>query len=992
MLFTSYSVVAQRTRIPKINIEDFKGTEEEAKEKIEVLNKLIEEAENLEIDATKEKMAVSLAEIFLFYANWDEKNTSEYEKMFEELHTFHETSPQTLAKHLPTYERSEVITILNNAITTINKLISGDITRKPDPKIDWSKITYNGNKQVYNGKPVFLSDFTWQKDKAGPYDISTYFGNYGSFYMDPKMVENENGDISPWILNTINSKPSGNFGIMFIGHTNFPNWLETKYPNIRTGSGLFTKYDISNPGSHEVIEKLFKGIIPNVKGKKYVEQGYMLSNEPHWNLSGNWETVQLSNYALDSLKLWLKNKHKNIDRVNTLWNKNYSSFDDVTVTVPMPETERGKPVWYDIMKFNQDRANNWFTFLHKEVKKYDPKAKTHIKLIPLHWSGNDRHQGLDFETLTSITDHIGNDAGTKNSLRWGPKQNWEDRYHFLWRNLSMPYDFFRSVSPNKINYNSEVHFLQAPAFTDLFLDPNYVRSVYWLAVLQGMNSAQTWFWPRLEDGSLRLGHDSEKELAGSAINQPQVIHEITSTMMDLNAHSDHIDALQNLKQPIRIFYSETSAINKKKHMDNVFEIYESLYFEGLPIGFATQKIINTQNNKQWDVIVIQKTEYVTADELNALQSYLDNGGTVILDDVSLKKDEYGKNHSTVLNVGSAGKIIRTSSVSDMVTNALKIVDAKGRLPKVVLNETNKLGLKGCVWRGYKEANGDNIVTIVNIGKEQAKIDLKLKNSSEAFVVVNLLTNEKLENNFFMNPETVYLLAVRPRTDEDNQFKILVTNETCPDKANGKINITTDFEQNYIAKINNKEFNFTKELTIDDIAPGTYNLCITTNNGTAPTCYNLTIKKAVTVAGKSSVVSNKIEVKIDKVTPPYSVFVNTKRVYTTYAKSFSVNVNKGDKVLVKTSVECEGSMSKVITPYTDVFVVPNPSEGLVNIHIPTTKKSVQVNLTNLQSQLISSKIYSVESGKVTLDLTNKPAGIYFATIELDKVIKVKILKK
>ncbi|OWW27314.1 hypothetical protein B4Q04_06550 [Zobellia sp. OII3] len=987
-----FTSVAQRTRTPQINIEDFSGTEEEAETKIEALNKRILEAEELGIDPTKEKMAVRLAEIFLFYANWDEKNKTAYEKMFDGLHTFHGTTAKNLAEHLPSFERSEVITVLDNAMATLNRLIDGEITRKPIPSIDWTRISYENNKQVLDGKPIFLADYTWQKDKAGPYDITTYFGNYGSFYMDANMVENEAGDISPWVLGDISGRPSGNFGVLFIGHTRIPSWLETKYPDIRIGGGLFTKYDISSPGAKEVMRKLFKGTIPNLKGKKYVEQGYMLSNEPHWNLSGTWETVQLSNHAKDSLRDWLKNKHGDISNLNTVWGKNYSSFDEVSVTVPMPETERGGPVWYDLMKFNQSRVNNWFSFLHDEVKKYDPDAKTHIKLIPSQWAGNDRHHGLDFEMLTSITDHIGNDAGAKNSLRWGAPQDWEDRYHFFWRDLSMSYDFFRSVSPNKVNYNSEVHFLQAPAFTDLFLDRKYVRSVYWLAVLQGMNSAQTWFWPRLEDGSLRLGHDSEKELAGSPINQPQVIHEITSTMMDINSYSEHLDALQNLRQPIRIFYSETSAINKKKHMDELFEIYESLYFEGLPIGFATERIITGQNNALWDVIVVNKTEYVTKGELEALQAYLDQGGTIIVDAESLKKDEYGRSHGLGLNTGKGGKIISSASASDVVSSALGIAKAKGRFPNVTLKETNGLGLKGCVSRGYRSPQGEDIINIINIGKESANIELQLKNTSEDLVVVDLLTGEKLDASFVMEPETVYLLEVRKRTADDNRFEVSTTEETCHDKDNGEVNIVADLEQNYTATFNGEKFDFTKDLTIDNVSPGKYELCVETKNQEDKACYHLEVKEAAVISGKSSVASKKMTLDIEKGTPPFRVQVNNNQVYQTNSKSFTVNVEDGDLVQVRSNKDCEGVLEKIVGPYDDVSIAPNPTDGLVEIHLPTHKDTVQIDLLNLQSQLVSSKVYTITSGKVTVDLRNRPSGVYFAKIMLDKVVNAKIIKK
>ena len=79
------------------------------------------------------------------------------------------------------------------------------------------------------------------------------------------------------------------------------------------------------------------------------------------------------------------------------------------------------------------------------------------------------------------------------------------------------------------------------------------------------------------------------------------------------------------------------------YVNDLFELYENLKFEGVPLGFATENIINTQDNSNWDAILLWKTEFVTANELNALQNYLNNGGTLLIDAVSLKMSEYRNN-------------------------------------------------------------------------------------------------------------------------------------------------------------------------------------------------------------------------------------------------------------------------------------------------------------------------------------------------------------
>jgi beta-galactosidase len=83
-----------------------------------------------------------------------------------------------------------------------------------------------------------------------------------------------------------------------------------------------------------------------------------------------------------------------------------------------------------------------------------------------------------------------------------------------------------------------------------------------------MDDGQTWFWDRNSDGSiLKRMFDSSYQKAlgvaypGTVVQQPRDANELTQTMFDLNAFSEEIVAFQSQKKPIRIFYSETSAIN-----------------------------------------------------------------------------------------------------------------------------------------------------------------------------------------------------------------------------------------------------------------------------------------------------------------------------------------------------------------------------------------------------------------------------------------------
>lgn len=244
--------------------------------------------------------------------------------------------------------------------------------------------------------------------------------------------------------------------------------------------------------------------------------------------------------------------------------------------------------------------------------------------------------------------------------------------------------------------------------------------------------------------------------------QPQVANEVAQVTMDLNSVSEQIMAIRKQRRPVRLFYSETSAINKTNHMTEQFELFESLFFEGFPMAYATQNVIETQNHTNWDVIVVYKTEYVTDMEFNALQSYLDAGGTVVLDSTSsLAKNEYGQSRQLQLT-SSAGNLIvvgPNSSYSKVRESALQQISSAENGIDVI--ENNGLGKNTTMWRGVKQQDNSYVVSMMNLGKNTSTLQLSIDGSSN-LVTTNLLTNEDLTDNFDLAPNGVLILKIKSK--------------------------------------------------------------------------------------------------------------------------------------------------------------------------------------------------------------------------------------
>ncbi|WP_075344081.1 alpha-amylase family protein [Tenacibaculum agarivorans] len=762
--------------------------ESEALDKIKTLEKLTSDAKAKSIDVAREETILWFSKEFLKFATWDEENNDAVEKLFG-YYKKYEADKETLANELPDFERKKVIEILDKGIEGLENILSGKMSRKPAQKIEWDNITVEKNKLMNNGRPVFLHDYFSKTVGAPLTDKDIYNDHLGAIYhtgshlydvnkdrpSNPYML-NEDGTFDEILLSYITEVPDTNIGFLLLWNMGVPDWMKKKEPEIEKGRSLFTGFDVDNPLLRDVWSKVIKKTGEVTKGKKVTDLGYILSNEPHWfSEKGHWtqkylEMNSISSYTLNKFRTWLTKKYNSdIKALNANWKSGFKNFNDVTIEIPMDVEQRGTPLWYDWCRYNMDRGIEWFTFLQNELRSVNPEADTHIKIMAKMFIGDHRSHGIDYEALTELTSMIGDDAKITGGRNYRAKkpEKWEEKYAFYWNELAHSYDFQESVSPNKLHINSEGHFLSTSGFRELDTDIDYVRSSFWLATLHGMDASMSWFWARDADGSPEDRLEGELNFfdpalagsyAGSANMQPHVVNEVSQVMYDLNSFSEEILALRDQRRPLRIFHSETSAINKNNHMTEQSKLYESLYFEGFNIGFATEKIINKQDHKNWDVVIVYKTPYVTDNEFKALQSYLDRGGVVVIDSKeSLTKNEYGQTRTAKLSA-SKGKLTYADNASLNEFKTLAIAEIKEER-KVNLVETNGTNWKGCIWKVVKKDDEDSyVLTVVNLGKNTADLKVSLK-GEDSIVLKNMMNGLEMEENFKLKSKGVLLLDI-----------------------------------------------------------------------------------------------------------------------------------------------------------------------------------------------------------------------------------------
>ncbi|WP_299255642.1 beta-galactosidase [uncultured Aquimarina sp.] len=767
----------------------YKTLKEKALGKIEHLESLMSKAEEKSLDVTREETTIWFSKEFLKFADWDEANKNAVSKLFG-YERFYAKNKDSLAEKLPDYERTKVIQILDKSIEDLNRELKGEIKRRPVSKVDWKNAKAADNMFVSNGKPSFPYDY-FSKTVGQPLtNDAVYNDHLGAIFhggenlypVDHDRAINsfllkEDGTFDEELMKELTGIPDTNIGFLIYWSMGIPEWVEAKEPEIRKGRSLFTGFDIDNPLARDVWGKIIRHTGELTKGKKVTELGYIFANEPHWySEKGHWthrykEMNEISSYTLNKFRSWLKNKYKNnINKLNTNWDTKFSSFNKVDIKIPIDKSLIGKPIWYDWSRYNMQRTTEWFTFNQDELHAVNPEADTHIKLFPRTFYEDSRSHGMDFEALTELTTMIGHDAKALGgpSIRSHINSDWHKQYAYKWDGMAILHDFLESVSPNKINVNSESHFLSSGMWRDMEARTSYVRNVYWLSTLMGMDANMGWFWARDPDGSPEDRLEGELNFfdpglggayAGSNNMQPHIANEVTQVMYDLNSFSEEIIALREQPRPLRLFYSETSAINTPKYMTQTGKLYKSLFFEGLPLGFVTKNIIETQDNSIWNVVVVHNTKYVTDAEFAAIQSYLDNGGTVIIDSSeSLSMNEYGKKRTEKLMTGK-GKLMTLKNADITEIKKIALAEVADHMPEVIIESDNGKDFKTTISRVVKEEDGSYLVNLLNVGHSTTKIKLSLK-SRASITIKNLMTSNPVDAEFNLASEEVLLLKIK----------------------------------------------------------------------------------------------------------------------------------------------------------------------------------------------------------------------------------------
>lgn len=507
----------------------------------------------------------------------------------------------------------------------------------------------------------------------------------------------------------------------------FPAWAMKKYPQLGKGGCGFFGFCVDDPAAKAIIERFIRLVVPMIKDKPALHS-ICLSNEPVFCNAANCDNTR--HIWID----YLTRKHGDIETLNRRYGTSYASFADVPYS--------GDPQAYDWIVCNQERFAGWHKWMADIIHEIAPNIPTHAKVMSTHLNPGAVSFATDTELFGQLLELNGNDCWSfpTGNADW-PIDNWP---------VAMSYDMQRSFARKPV-FNSENHI--APDGSTYYIPPANFRTALWLGALHGQGATTIWVWERAFDNS--------QGFIGSVCERPGCAQAVGVTCIDLNRFAEEISALQNVKAPVAIIYSNSSMIRcGEKHAGAIQRVYQALAFCGVRIDFISEKQLAAGKGAQYKLLIAPQVEVLTDAAAEAVAALPESTRLLACGDC-FARNEYGKacvnevfnrlrSRSTPLTDGDPAKVLWPA--------LLKELESAGGLPDYsVIDAKTGEPVWGVDWLPAR-VGGRMVISILNFRGEPVNVKiLRAGAPAEAFDLLSLGGREQVSE---LKPLTPVLAEIR----------------------------------------------------------------------------------------------------------------------------------------------------------------------------------------------------------------------------------------
>ncbi|QXP61009.1 thrombospondin type 3 repeat-containing protein [Olleya sp. HaHaR_3_96] len=238
----------------------------------------------------------------------------------------------------------------------------------------------------------------------------------------------------------------------------------------------------------------------------------------------------------------------------------------------------------------------------------------------------------------------------------------------------------------------------------------------------------------------------------------------------------------------------------------------------------------------------------------------------------------------------------------------------------------------------------------------------------------------------------------------DNISLEIISETCQDQDNGMVIVrVNETFVTYIATVVGNGVNLSEEFTtssftFENLAVGSYTVCVTVDGTTYEQCFEINIEEADVI--DLQIVNNNNDsgityIEVSRGTAPYTVVFNGEVVQITSTPNFELELIGSGELEIKTAKACEGTFKTAIENTFNIIASPNPVINNLKITLPNSviQSEIGVHVFDVNGRLVIDKNY-VRGGAnfIEVPFSNLNKGIYFIKLDVDTSEVFKIIKK
>ena len=235
------------------------------------------------------------------------------------------------------------------------------------------------------------------------------------------------------------------------------------------------------------------------------------------------------------------------------------------------------------------------------------------------------------------------------------------------------------------------------------------------------------------------------------------------------------------------------------------------------------------------------------------------------------------------------------------------------------------------------------------------------------------------------------------------FTVVAQSASCSTTTDGVISITARYPQfSYSVSVEGigapliLDANSGLSDKIENLGPGTYNVCITVNGqeGYAH-CSTVSINQPapLSVAPTMNVDRGTINYQVSGA-DSYRVSFNGREMLVS-EPNIELNLRPGlNRIKLYTDFTCQGYFEEEIFVSENVTLYPNPTTGPIQLYVSGKDRNVQLNIRNSMGQTVHAEALDVPYNRIVhFNLGRQPSGVYFINLEGETVRKqLKVIKQ